>query len=261
MSTAHEVQRLLEEDDFSLWVPPTETSGFTLLAKAGEVPTDDAPRIIHGFCTTEDEDRQQEIVIAKGLDFAPFIKHGWFNDNHSPRTADVLGWPTEARLYEDKGWYTKGQLLKGKKAADDVWELAVALFKSGSPRRLGFSIEGKATLRNAANRIIKGVVRHVAITRDPVNPNCQLDVLCKAFASPDEIERAYALTKAATVGHQHPAMRGHATLVPSDLEAVRVIKRKKHLSKSDVERLVRREMQMSDASVTRVVNWIMSQQQ
>lgn len=261
--TSNEAKRLLEEDDFSLWIPGERRSGFCALSKAGAEPEiDSEKRLIHGFCTTEDEDRQQEIVVAKGLNFEPFIRHGWLNDNHSARTFDVLGWPVEVQLYDGKGWYLKGQLLKGKEAADKVWELAVSLFKSGSPRRLGFSIEGRATLRNSMNRIIKGDIRHVAITRDPVNPNCTFDAICKAFAPVEEIEQNYRMRKALSVGHARPASSGAAALLSQDLEgASSVIKRKKHLRKADVLARVRSAYpNLSPATYERATQWIMSQQ-
>jgi hypothetical protein len=227
-----ELERLLEDDEFKVWIPPTARRGFRI-AKADAAEPE--RRLIRGFCTTEDLDRQDEVVVAKGLDFGPFLNFGWFNDNHSPKTADVLGWPTYAKLHPGKGWFVKGELLRGKKAADDVWELAQAIAKSNSPRRLGYSIEGRATKRNKQNHIVEGLVRHVAITNQPVNPSCQLELFAKAFAPISEVE-AY---------RKQPRLGMH---------------RKHVLGFSDVVRVVRSEFpKASEKTVADIARWALTQ--
>lgn len=190
------LDRLLDEktNDFHVF------GGTITLRKSesgGEGAEDE--RRIGGTCSTETLDRQEERVIAKGLDFGPFLSYGWFNDNHSAATSAVLGWPTNAYLKSDR-WFTEGCLLKGYKPADDVWELAKSLEKSGAPRLLGFSIEGKVVQRDTnSNRIIRAIVRNVAITNCPVNPDCEWRVLAKAFAPVETIDNA--VRKAMSVGY------------------------------------------------------------
>lgn len=130
-------------------------------------------RKIAGVMSTERVDRQDERVIAKGLDFEDFLANGHFNDNHSQETASIIGYPEEAKHHEDlgifradlkgtAGWTCKGYLLKGTRRANDIWELAKAL--QGVPnRKLGFSIEGKV-LRRGNKCIEKARIRNVAIT-------------------------------------------------------------------------------------------------
>lgn len=178
----------MEVDEFCVWSPVDDT----VIEKARKAGVDvEATRPIGGWCSTEDIDRQDEIVVAKGLDFSEFVAFGYFNDNHRQDTASVLGYPRVARL-EKSRWWTEGNLLPGYPPADRVWELAKALAKARAPRRLGFSIEGKVTERDGGNRIVRAKVRNVAITNAPVNTVCSWGILSKAFAPRDRVEKALA---------------------------------------------------------------------
>jgi hypothetical protein len=171
------------KDDFLLVAGTVDI----LKSDVSERDLDDA-RPIGGVCSTERLDRQEEIVMQKGLDFDEFVKYGWFNDNHKQETAAAIGAPSSAEMRKGR-WYTKGNLLKGYEPADRVWELAKALHKSTNiKRRLGFSIEGKVLERGLDNRIIRAKIRHVAITNSPVNTDCTWDILAKAFGTRDEVE-------------------------------------------------------------------------
>lgn len=175
----------IRQDDFRVFLPE-----FEHFEKSG----DDAynSRKIRGIMSTSAEDRQGEHVLAKGLDLAPFLKSGHFNDNHDQATGAVVGYPEEAHYSKDlqtlkgekrEGWVCGGYLLKGTKRSDEIWELAKAL--STTPdRRLGFSIEGKVT-RRSNNVIEKASIRNVAVTNCPVNTDATWDVLAKSFCSED----------------------------------------------------------------------------
>lgn len=234
-----DIERLFEEDVFSVWC----SAGFSVLEKSGENIEETRP--IGGWASTENLDRQEEVVVAKGLDFSEFVQWGYYNDNHKQDTAAVLGYPRLARLSGDR-WYTEGNLLKGYPPSDKIWELAKAL--RGTPRSLGFSIEGKVVERNGHNRIVKAKVRNVAITNCPVNTDCTWGILAKAFASPAEIEEADAKAKALSAGYS-TAAGGGAVLRRESLEGKGVIdieeavkrlkKIRPHYSKAVCERIVR----------------------
>lgn len=251
------VERLLEEDEFSVYVPGTETTGLGILVKAdGNITQDiEEARPIGGYCSTETLDRQNEVVVAKGLDFSEFVQWGYYNDNHRQETSAVLGYPRLAKLDGDR-WYTEGNLLKGYTLADKVWELAKALRKSNAPRRLGFSIEGKVKERGQGNRIVRAVVRNVAITNVPVNTDCTWDILTKAFASPEAV--AHAADKALAAGH---GMRqsGGSALRQESLEAVKTeLARGGDLSFEEaVERVHRLRPHLTKSTCVRVVRWAM----
>lgn len=162
---------------------------------------DDNPMRIGGIVSTENLDRQQEKVVQDGLNFKPFLDHGWFNDNHGQKTADVLGYPTKAfrvrkgdrlpngQVSPHDGWWAEGYLLntdEGRK----VYALARSLSKSPSGRGLGFSIEGKVQERDKrdAARITSADVHNVAITHVPVNTDTSLAVLAKALMAGSAID-------------------------------------------------------------------------
>lgn len=232
-------------------------------------------RRIGGIASLETKDRQGEKILAAGLDFKDFLANGWFNDNHSKKTTDVLGYPEKAKLFKKgdvlpngqvapaNGYWVEGYLLDTKKA-DETWELAQSLAKT--KRRLGFSVEGKIQRRDGVdNKIIaQALVRNVAITNCPVNAEARMDVLAKSLqvvqdADPDELERA--LTMGTPAGPNPPSgpqtgANAGQVLTPESLErkgsprkAFGPLdedededlkkKKKKKLSKSDAVRWVR----------------------
>lgn len=162
--------------DFQVFVP------VEFFTKSGQ-------RRFRGFVTTEHRDREGETALMDGMDFSEFMQHGWFNDNHSKKTGDVLGWPTKLakRKTPDgkRGVYVEGRLINGHPPADAVWTLAQALAKDDSGRKLGFSVEGAILERGGYDnkQIKKAIVRNVAITANPVNPYTGMDILVKALTA------------------------------------------------------------------------------
>jgi hypothetical protein len=197
------MSKLLTHDDFVIWQPGTVE---LLKSEPGD---SEEHRRIGGYCSTEHLDRQNEVVLQRGLDFSEFVQHGYFNDNHNQATAAVVGIPDAAEFHSGKGWYTTGHFLKGFQRADDIWNLAKSL--EDTKRRLGFSIEGKV-LERRNNHIVKAKIRNVAVTNCPVNPNCTWEVLAKSFDSDEVMERAL------TAGSARTPTSGGRVLVPQDLE-------------------------------------------
>lgn len=242
-----DVERLLEQDEFTVWSPLSAD----VIAKAEREGVDvEVQRPIGGWCSTENIDRQDEVVVAKGLDFSEFVAFGYFNDNHKQDTASVLGYPRVARL-EKSRWWTEGNLLVGYPPADRVWELAKALKKSGAPRNLGFSIEGKVLERDGGNRIVRAKVRNVAITNAPVNTDCTWGILSKAFAPMRQVEAAArkalaensALVQSVGVSrrgqHVNSIIHQRNDLLSTDEAIDRVQRIYPNLSKAACERVVR----------------------
>jgi hypothetical protein len=164
----------------------------------------DAPagkqRRIGGVVSTASKDLQDEQIIQRGLDFSHFVKHGWFNDNHSKKTSDILGYPETTKFCRkgstlpdgttaktDCHW-TEGYLLPDYKPANEVWELAQSLAKTN--RKLGFSVEGKILRREGPdNKVIaEALVRNVAITNCPVNTDSRLEILAKSLLAVEASE-------------------------------------------------------------------------
>lgn len=165
---------------------------------------------IGGYASTSSEDRQGDEIIQKGLDYSDFVNFGWFNFDHD--NSKILGYPDKDRCRVDnRGFYVEGTLLKGIELAKNLWDTAVALKKSGAPRKLGFSVEGKVLKRNTLGQIVKAKVYNVAITANPVNPTCTFDALVKSFTS-DQSD----IEKALEAGH----MDGSGSmLIPESLES------------------------------------------
>ena len=181
-------------------------------------------RRIGGLVSTETRDRQDEVVLQRGLDFHDFLKHGWYNDNHSKATDAILGYPDRVEYVRKgdrlpdgsvspaNGHWAEGYLLETDRA-QKIWELGNALQKSG--RRLGFSIEGSVEKRDDANRkvIAKAKVKNVAITNCPVNTDTRLEVIAKSLrvieeTDPTSLDAAYeAFYRALGMGHSTPGVK------------------------------------------------------
>jgi len=127
----------------------------------------DSKRWVQGIASTDATDLQGEVVLQKGIDTEYFLSHGFFNYDHRPGAEFKIGEPTECKLTA-KGLWVKGFLYEGKKAADDMWEHFTSLSKSGSKRKVGFSIEGRV-LRKSGNVIEKCWLQDIAVTPSPVN--------------------------------------------------------------------------------------------
>lgn len=168
---------------------------------------------IGGYASTSDEDRQGDEIIQRGLDISDFVNYGYFNLDH--KNDVIVGYPDKEKCRIDsKGFYCEGTLLKGVEAAKNMWEAAVALKKSGAPRRLGFSVEGKVLKRNELGKIVKAKIYNVAITACPVNTACTWDALVKSFTNDqDEIE------KALEAGHKGADTANGTGLIPESLDS------------------------------------------
>ena len=211
-------------------------------------------RRIGGFVSTDHMDQEQEILLQDGLDFSPFLKSGWFNDNHAKNTGSAVGYPEVAELRHlpdgHKGWYVEGYLLQGHPPADEIWNLATALERSGGRRRLGFSVEGSVVERDLAERKVrKAVVREVAVTRCPINDETQLNVLAKSLAA------GHAVANPGTAPGEGFPLRVESleSAVTKDEEDEK--KRKKRLTKSEAIELLSRNPRLSKESAARIVEY------
>lgn len=221
--------------------------------KAGE---GDRDRRIAGLVSTDNLDRQAEVLLQEGLDFQPFLKSGWFNDNHSPDTDAILGYPAKAELRElaggHRGWYVEGYLLKGTPRADRIWDLAKSLQKSD--RRLGFSVEGQVVERDASNPKIvrKAVVREVAITRCPVNEATSLQVLAKSLSA------GSAITDPGVSPGEGFPLRQQSLEGYGAAEMLRKKKKKKRMRKAEAVALLKGlQPLLSDAAAHKIVEFAM----
>lgn len=166
-------------------------------------------RIVRGYASTEDMDQDGEVILQNGIDFSPLLKSGFLNYDHQGKCLKcgqisavatcpgcgskgtkmpiIIGYPTKAEI-RDKGLWVEGELLKSTgdtfseqtKLADEMWELGLALQKSGGNRSLAYSVEG-GIYKREGKKILKSVVRHLAVTHKPVNELASIELFQKSF--------------------------------------------------------------------------------
>ena len=148
------------------------------------------PIRLKGVISTEHRDRDGEIIKQDGLDFKPFLDHGWFNDNHSGATDDVLGYPERVYPVTVDGpdgpinaTAVEGWLLPTKRALK-LLDISKSLRDTKANRSLGFSVEGDVLERDEQDRTVisRAIINHVAVTHVPVNPNTTLEAISKAIS-------------------------------------------------------------------------------
>lgn len=217
-------------------------------------------RRIAGIVSTDHLDKQHEVLIQEGLDFSPFLKSGYFNDNHLKETGKAVGYPDRAEMRSlpdgRRGWYVEGYLLKGHPPADEIWNLATALERSGAPRRLGFSVEGSILERDEADprRVRKAIVREVAITRCPVNDRTSLSTLAKSLSVGNGPPAGGAPGDGSPLRVE--ALEGVKPARPEASAGEELRKRKKRMKKSEAIRfLMAREPSLTKPMATRIVEY------
>lgn len=155
--------------------------------------SDGGRRIIRGYASTEHVDQDGEVILQSGIDFSPLLKSGFLNYDHQYKQLNgakmpiIVGYPTRAEI-RGKGLWVEGELLKSDgnstseqlRLADELWELGMSLQKSGAPRSLAYSVEGGVVERKG-NRIVKSVVRHLAVTHKPVNTEATVELFMKSL--------------------------------------------------------------------------------
>lgn len=247
-------------------IPFTFEIPFEAFTKAGEKGKE---RRIGGIISTESVDRQGEVLLQDGLDFSYFLKNGWFNDNHSKKTTDILGYPMTVRKVNHNGkpaHYVEGYLLEGYPPADEVWRLAQSLQKTN--RRLGFSVEGAVRRRaespSGTAIVASALVRNVAITNCPVNTDTGLDVLTKSLqvmqSAPMSLLEKTLFAGSATMGTGEAgdgfALRTEHLEEKPKAEPAPRKRKKKLLTKSQAHAYLKgRYPGLSDRDANRVLNF------
>jgi len=164
----------VNEDKFSIWVP------FDTITKAGKDGSKEM--VISGVALTDrmGEDKEGEIIEVEGLDCSPFMNSGFINWNHlaGKDPAAVIGEPLSVEKKDGKLIVTS-KLYSESQKAQDVYNLGQTLQKSGSNRRLGYSMEGKALERDPLNpgRVKKSKLFHLAITPSPIGNGTSMTIV------------------------------------------------------------------------------------
>jgi hypothetical protein len=166
------------ENNFNFWMPID-------IQKSGKGKT---KMRIKGIASTADIDTDEEILEPGGFVLDRLVKSGYFNYDHRARENPmyIVGEPDKAEIRNGQ-LYVEGDLYDTP-LGKDIFEFANLLQKSGSKRRLGFSIEGKALERDPFNnkRITKALLTGIAITPSPKNSNTLVDVVKGNVKNPFE---------------------------------------------------------------------------
>lgn len=169
------------------------------ISKAKETPKGESREmLIKGIASTADTDSDEEILEPEGFDLSYLKKYGFLNWHHQVKgsPANIVGEPTAAKII-NKSLYVEGKLYDTK-LARDIFELQELLEKSGSDRRLGFSIEGSVLKRGSEDkndprykRILKSRVTGIAITHSPKNANTFMNIVKGDYQEPFVEEYEY----------------------------------------------------------------------
>lgn len=179
-----------KQDNFNFWVPIE-------FEKSVDPVTKKKKMIFSGIASDDSKDADDEILEPSGFELKNFLESSFINYNHGTKNSpkSIVGEPLEAKIVNNK-FVVKGMLYDDSKLAHDIWETAEMLEKSGSKRRLGFSIEGTPLKRDLVNpkRILKARITGLAITANPKNRNTIFQ-LVKGEQAEDFIDYEYEFEK------------------------------------------------------------------
>lgn len=167
----------MKENRFSYFVPAN-------ILEKGEVQEDGLPKelLVSGVASSMASgkyDVDNQILDVSGFDYSPFLKAGFLNLEHRGKEdySYLVGEPTNA-FVKGKNFHIEGKLYRDNPKARSIYELAQVLKKSGSSRKIGFSIEGFVKAKDPLNpsKIAQAVISGVAITVSPKNDGTELFV-------------------------------------------------------------------------------------
>ncbi len=145
---------------------------------------------VQGQASSTDQDTDGETLEPSGYVLDRFLKSGLLNYEHLGKKSAsyYIGEPTAAVVKNNK-FFIKGWLWEKSEKARDLWDTMHVMAESGSKRKVGWSIEGKALQRDPMNekRIIKALITHCALTFSPKNANTWADIV-KGEQEQDYIE-------------------------------------------------------------------------
>jgi len=151
---------------------------------------DEEKRIIEGFATTEDVDREDQVVSLKAVEKALILyqKNPTVRADHK---APPIGTTLSAKAMQKdghKGLFVRVQIGKNTRACDEAW----ALIKQGLYK--AFSIGGivkaiKSVYSKVAGKHIQKIseimISEISITDAPANQACMFTVLGKSLSDID----------------------------------------------------------------------------
>lgn len=146
--------------------------------------------IFSGVASDNSKDSEGEYLDPNGFIYDRFLKSGLINLDHLPTRSPInksrfwIGEPLEAYVKEGK-FFVKGKLWKKSPEARAFWDKAIEMKESGSSRKPGMSVEGKALERDKQNpnKVLKALITNVALTMTPVNTKTYVDIVKSGYSS------------------------------------------------------------------------------
>lgn len=185
------------QDKFNFFVPVT-------FEKSVDKKTGKEVMKFKGVASDDSEDLDKEILEPSGFEFNDFLDYGFVNYHHQSKNTPkaIVGEPVAAKIIDNK-FVVEGMLYSDSQLAKDIYDTAEMLEKSGSKRKLGFSIEGTPILRDPVNpkRIRKARISGLAITPTPKNKNTIFSLM-KGVQDEDYVD--YEFEKANANGSDSP---------------------------------------------------------
>lgn len=154
---------------------------------SGTTSTEDDNRydnmIFSGVASDASRDSEGESLDPNGFDYSRFLKSGLINLDHLTTRSPInksrfwIGEPIDAYVKDGK-FFVKGKLWKKSPEARAFWDKALEMRESGSNRKPGMSIEGKALERDPKNpsKVTKALITNLALTMTPVNTKTYVDI-------------------------------------------------------------------------------------
>lgn len=172
-----------ESNSFNFWMPlDIEKSSKETYPRGDERRYENM--VFEGIASDDSVDYEGDSMEPNGFDITYFLAHGLFNLDHLTSRAKELksrfwiGEPLDGRIENNKFW-VKGKLWKESPEARAFWDKCIEMKESGSNRRPGMSIEGRAVERDPNNEkhITRAVINNIALTLTPVNFNTYFDIV------------------------------------------------------------------------------------
>jgi len=179
------------DNRFNFFVPFDEDS----IAKAAKLPIADRYKnmLLEGMASDDSKDIEGEVLEPAGYVIDHFIKNGYINYEHLSKKSPkfLIGEPISAHVKDNK-FFIKAKLWENSEVARDAWDKIIQMRESGSKRKAGWSIEGKALARDPMNpkHITKALITNTALTFSPVNSNSWASI-CKGLQKEDFVEPVY----------------------------------------------------------------------
>lgn len=168
-------------NDFNFWLPiDFQKSEVCAYPRGDERRYENM--IFEGIASDNSKDYQGDSMEPNGFEIDYFLKHGLFNLDHlTVRSKELksrfwIGEPLDGKIVDNKFW-VKGKLWSESPEARAFWDKCIEMRESGSTRKPGMSIEGRALERDPKNEkhITKAIINNIALTFTPVNFNSYID--------------------------------------------------------------------------------------